>query len=86
MTTQVEVLMPDLQATGGNGSPTAPVSLAGVVKAASEIAQRRRDILLRLKHHLKAGENEKVIELARELCGMEEEHEPESHRAPESIH
>lgn len=85
MTTQTEVLWPGLQAKGDRGSPTATSSLAGLVKVASEIAQRRRNILLRLKHHLKAGENEKALELAGELCKMEE-NEQESHRAPESVH
>lgn len=85
MTVRNEVSSPSPQPLGDNPPSAVPPSFAGLVKAASEIAERRRNILLRLKHYLKIGEKEKALELAGELCGMEE-YEQESHRATESVH
>ncbi len=85
MTAQIEMMWPGLQVPGQNGSQAAIPSLAGLVKVATEIAQRRRNIMLCLKCYLKAGDREKVFEVARELCGMED-HGKESYRTPESVH
>jgi hypothetical protein len=62
-----------------NGNPMQKdPSLTGVVEAALEIARKRRDTLARLRAAVVSGDNTKVVELARKLCGVE--NDEESHR------
>jgi hypothetical protein len=46
---------------------------SGVVSIALEISERRRDTLRQMKAALEKGEHDKVIEHAKELCGIEDE-------------
>lgn len=57
--------------------------LSGLIDAALEIAGRRRETLARLREALKAGDGPKVLRLAGELCGLDDEQQ--SHRARKSI-
>jgi hypothetical protein len=43
-----------------------------ILRAASTIAARRREILLRLQAALKADDFAEAIRLAKELCGLNE--------------
>ena len=46
-------------------------TLTGVVLAALEISQRRRDTMRRLKAALEGGDDAGALEIARELCGID---------------
>lgn len=59
-------------------------SLSNLVDAALVVAERRRDILSDLRASLKGGENERALELARVLCGLED-YEQKSDRARSRI-
>jgi hypothetical protein len=48
-------------------------ALKGVIDAAIEIADARREILRRMRNALMAGDNAEALNLARELCGLENE-------------
>lgn len=50
-------------------------ALNGVLDAALEIALRRRDTLAQLRAALEAGNQERAIALAKELCGLAHEQE-----------
>jgi hypothetical protein len=58
-------------------------TLRGVLEAALEIAQRRRDTLAQLRAALEAGDQERAITLAKELCGLA--HEQEGNRTNSRI-
>lgn len=74
---------------GGNASPVEANSterpqdsdehdaMGGLVDAALEIANGRRETLRQLREALKAEDNTEALRLARRLCGLDEE---ESHR------
>lgn len=55
----------------------------GLVDAAMEIAQRRRETLRRLRRALETSEDAEALNVARELCGIE--NEQESHRTDTRI-
>jgi hypothetical protein len=42
----------------------------GIIDAALEIASRRRDTVSRLREALIRGDEQKALEIARELCGV----------------
>ena len=48
-------------------------TLKGLVDAAIEIADARREILQRMRTALEAGDNAEALKFARELCGLEHE-------------
>jgi hypothetical protein len=54
-------------------------SLSGVLNAALEIADKRRETLTRLRAALEKGDDTEALEVARALCGIE--HEQEGYRA-----
>jgi hypothetical protein len=64
-------------------SLTDDCSFKGLVDAAIEIAQRRRETLRRLRQALETSEDAEALNVARELCGME--NEQESHRTDTRI-
>jgi len=47
-------------------------NLAGMVDAALEVCERRRDTLRRLKDALINEDTDKALSLARQLCGLED--------------
>ena len=51
------------------------VSLAGVLNAALEIADKRRETLARLRAALEKGDDAEALKVARALCGVENEEE-----------
>ena len=48
-------------------------NMRGLLEAALDISRKRRDILVKLKAALEAGDDIKALELARELCGVDYE-------------
>ena len=58
-------------------------SSQGIIEAAREIAARRRETLSRLRAALECGDTEQVLNIARELCGVN--HEQESNRINQSV-
>ena len=55
--------------------------LSGVVDAILEAGQQRKLLLDRMRAALESGANSQALELARQLCGLDEK----SHRANQSI-
>jgi hypothetical protein len=51
------------------------VSLDGILDAALEIAERRREVLVRLRKALKAKNTAEVYRAAREVCGLHDDTE-----------
>jgi hypothetical protein len=47
--------------------------LKGLIDAAIEIADARREILHHMRDAILAGDNAEALKLARELCGLENE-------------
>lgn len=45
--------------------------MAGILDVALAIAERRRNVLSRLRAALEAGQDAEALKLARELCGLE---------------
>jgi hypothetical protein len=66
-------------------NPNAPpdaaedAKLSGLVDIALAIATRRRQTLAQLKAALEAGNDAKALQLAKELCGIDDEQQ-KSHR------
>lgn len=48
-----------------------PTVTSGLVEAALAIAEKRRDILTRLRSALEQGKDAEALEFARQLCGLE---------------
>jgi hypothetical protein len=71
--------VPAQRITQADGEST----LSGVLEAALEIARKRRETLARMREALEKGNDAKVIEIARELCGVD--NEPKGHRTNSSI-
>ncbi len=46
------------------------LSLSGIVQAIVYVGQQRSSILSFLREALKAGDNDKALDLARQLCGL----------------
>jgi hypothetical protein len=57
--------------------------LSGIVDAAVEISERRRETLATMKEALERGDSEEALEYARQLCGIDDE---ESDRTNQSVH
>ena len=55
------------------------LSLSGVLNAALEIADKRRETLARLRAALEKGDDTEALKVARALCGVEDGQK--SHRA-----
>lgn len=45
--------------------------LAGTLDAAMQIGAAQREILRKMRAALQQGDNERALDLARELCGLE---------------
>ena len=54
-----------------------PESLHCLVDAAIEIAENRQRVIVELRKALEAGDDAKVIELARRVCALYQEKETE---------
>ena len=54
-----------------------------LLETALDIARERRDILVKLKAALEAGDDARALELARQLCGVDYE---KSNRTGPRIH
>jgi uncharacterized protein YpiB (UPF0302 family) len=52
----------------------------GIIEAAIEISERRRELLSRLKDALERGDETVALALAKQLCGMEGNDEQKSDR------
>jgi hypothetical protein len=50
-------------------------NLTGALEAALEIAGKRRETLARLRIALEQGNNAQALNIARELCGLDDEQE-----------
>jgi len=68
-----------------NGTAVAvqPISLTGIVDAILEVGRQRNSLLSQMRSALQSGQNERVIAIARQLCGLSHE---ESHRTNTRIH
>ena len=74
------------RATAGAATTTGSDALAGVpelVERALEISANRRQTLERLRTALEQGTNAEAIQIARELCGLE--NEQKRHRADPGV-
>jgi hypothetical protein len=49
-------------------------TISGVFEAAVKIARHRREILVKLRAALEAGDQPNINRFARELCGLSDEH------------
>ncbi len=49
------------------------LSLSGVLNAALEIADKRRETLARLRAALEKGDDTEALKVARALCGVDDE-------------
>ena len=68
-----------------NGTAVAvqPISLTGIVDAILEVGRQRNSLLSQMQTALQSGQNDQVLALARQLCGLSHE---ESHRTNTRIH
>jgi len=68
-----------------NGTAVAvqPISFTGIVDAILEVGCQRNSLLSQMRSALQSGQNERVIAIARQLCGLSHE---ESHRTNTRIH
>lgn len=48
-------------------------ALNGIIDAALEISERRRNILAQMREALKQGDEGKALTLAKKLCGVDDE-------------
>ena len=51
----------------------ASASKSALIEAALQIAQERREIMVKLRAALESGDGARALELARELCGVDYE-------------
>ena len=68
-----------------NGTAVAvqPISFTGIVDAIIEVGRQRNTLLCQMRSALQSGQNDVVLALARQLCGLPHE---ESHRTNSRIH
>lgn len=68
-----------------NGTAVAvqPISFTGIVDAILEVGRQRNSLLSEMRSALQSGQNDRVMAIARELCGLSHE---ESHRTNTRIH
>ena len=64
-----------LRAVNQMKSLTNDRSFKGLLDAAIEIAQKRRETLRRLRQALESSQDAEALNVARELCGLENEQE-----------
>lgn len=60
------------QRLSGENGEASPSLLGGLVEAALAITRQRRETLGRLRKALDAGNDGEALDLARELCGLNE--------------
>ena len=73
----------DRHDNNGTSIATQPISFTGIVDAILEVGRQRNSLLSQMQTALQSGQNERVIEIARQLCGLSHE---ESHRTNTRIH